>query len=83
METHQQVNWIFTPGDQPDTSSATSEGRPREELPRNRHGPSTPEALAIVLRNSQRLLSGPAVSSLSVNTFFRQLINWFQSFSVD
>ncbi|KAJ4878320.1 Ubiquitin-like superfamily protein [Raphanus sativus] len=52
-------------GDQPDTSSATSEGRPREELPRNRHGPSTPEALAIVLRNSQRLLSGPAVSSLS------------------
>ncbi|KAL0793633.1 hypothetical protein Bca101_065010 [Brassica carinata] len=52
-------------GNQPDTSSATSEGRPREELPRNRQGPSTPEALAIVLRNSQRLLSGPAVSSLS------------------
>ncbi|KAL0693559.1 hypothetical protein Bca4012_060739 [Brassica carinata] len=50
---------------QPDTSSATSEGRTREELPRNRQGPSTPEALAIVLRNSQRLLSGPAVSSLS------------------
>ncbi|KAJ0252495.1 hypothetical protein HA466_0116870 [Hirschfeldia incana] len=53
------------PGSQPDASSAPSEGRPREELPRNRHGPSTPEALAIVLRNSQRLLSGPAVSSLS------------------
>lgn len=52
-------------GNQPDTSSATSEGRTREELPRNRQGPSTPEALAIVLRNSQRLLSGPAVSSLS------------------
>ncbi|CAN7091232.1 unnamed protein product [Brassica rapa subsp. narinosa] len=52
-------------GYQPDTSSATSEGRPREELPRNRQGPSTPEALAIVLRNSQRLLSGLAVSSLS------------------
>ncbi|CAH8360787.1 unnamed protein product [Eruca vesicaria subsp. sativa] len=55
----------FPPGTQPDTSPATSEGRPREELPRNRHGPSTPEALAIVLRNSQRLLSGPAISSLS------------------
>ncbi|KAF2538189.1 hypothetical protein F2Q68_00019960 [Brassica cretica] len=52
-------------GYQPDTSSATSEGRPREELPRNRQGPSTPEALAIVLRSSQRLLSGLAVSSLS------------------
>ncbi|KAF8085742.1 hypothetical protein N665_0649s0018 [Sinapis alba] len=52
-------------GYQPDTSSATSEGRPREELPRNRQGPSTPEALAIVLRNSQHLLSGLAVSSLS------------------
>ncbi|CAF2041060.1 BnaA09g15900D [Brassica napus] len=52
-------------GYQPDTSSATSEGRPREELPRHRQGPSTPEALAIVLRNSQRLLSGLAVSSLS------------------
>ncbi|EOA12877.1 hypothetical protein CARUB_v10025849mg, partial [Capsella rubella] len=48
-----------------DTSSATSRGQPREELPRNRRGASTPEALAIVLRNAQHLLSGLGVSSLS------------------
>ncbi|XP_024006952.1 large proline-rich protein bag6 isoform X2 [Eutrema salsugineum] len=52
-------------GHQPESSSATSGGQPREELPRNRRGPSTPEALSIVLRNAQRLLSGPAVSNLS------------------
>uniref|UniRef100_A0A1J3CXJ1 Large proline-rich protein BAG6 n=1 Tax=Noccaea caerulescens TaxID=107243 RepID=A0A1J3CXJ1_NOCCA len=51
-------------GSQPDTPSATS-GRPREELPRNRRGASTPEGLSVVLRNAQRLLGGPAVSSLS------------------
>ena len=52
-------------GYQLDTSSATSGGGPREELPRNRRGPSTPEALSVVLRNAQRLLSGLAVSALS------------------
>ncbi|CAH2079088.1 unnamed protein product [Thlaspi arvense] len=52
-------------GNQSDTSPATSGGLPREELPRNRRGPSTPEALSVVMRNAQRLLSGPAVSSLS------------------
>ncbi|KAG7536885.1 Ubiquitin domain [Arabidopsis suecica] len=52
-------------GYQPDTSSARSGGRPREELPRNRRGPATPEALSVVLRNAQHLLSGLGVSSLS------------------
>ncbi|CAA7025654.1 unnamed protein product [Microthlaspi erraticum] len=51
-------------GSQPDTPSATA-GRPREELPRSRRGASTPEGLSVVLRNAQRLLGGPAVSSLS------------------
>jgi hypothetical protein len=53
------------PGYQPDTSSAGSGGRPREELPRNRRGAATPEALSVVLRNAQHLLSGLGVSSLS------------------
>ncbi|KAG7604610.1 putative Ubiquitin domain-containing protein [Arabidopsis thaliana] len=52
-------------GYQPDTSSAGSGGRPREELPRNRRGAATPEALSVVLRNAQHLLSGLGVSSLS------------------
>ncbi|CAL9242444.1 unnamed protein product [Arabidopsis halleri] len=52
-------------GYQPDTSSARSGGRPREELPRNRRGAATPEALSVVLRNAQDLLSGLGVSSLS------------------
>ncbi|KAL1225063.1 Ubiquitin-like domain-containing protein CIP73 [Cardamine amara subsp. amara] len=52
-------------GNQPDNSSATSGDRPRQELPRNRRGASTPEGLTVVLRNAQHLLSGPAVSSLS------------------
>ncbi|XP_010482008.1 PREDICTED: large proline-rich protein BAG6 isoform X1 [Camelina sativa] len=52
-------------GYQPDTSSATSGGRPTEELPRSRRGAPTPEALSVVLRNAQHLLSGLGVSSLS------------------
>lgn len=52
-------------GYQPHSSAANSREQPRAELPRHRRGPSTPEALSVVLRNAQHLLSGQAITALS------------------
>ncbi|KAL5718271.1 hypothetical protein ACHQM5_011192 [Ranunculus cassubicifolius] len=59
-----------TVGDPPreDLSSplSTNEGDPlRESLPTNAHGLPTPEALSIILRRAQHLISGHAVAALS------------------
>ncbi|KAL8226915.1 hypothetical protein R6Q57_016747 [Mikania cordata] len=42
-----------------------TENFPSVELPSNAHGLPSPAALAVVMRHTQRLLSGPAVDSLS------------------
>lgn len=44
------------------------------EFPSNVQGLRTPEALSIVLRHVQRLLSGQAVAALSVITIFKILV---------
>ncbi|XP_071700230.1 uncharacterized protein [Rutidosis leptorrhynchoides] len=49
-------------GYQPSNSTPNS---PTVELPSNSHGLLSPAALAVVLRQAQRLLSGPALDSLS------------------
>lgn len=38
------------------------------ELPSNARGLPTPEALSIVLRHAEQLLSGPTTAALSVST---------------
>ncbi|XP_024959738.1 uncharacterized protein LOC112500476 [Cynara cardunculus var. scolymus] len=50
---------------QPNHPSVSTEGIPAVELPSNGHGLLSPTALAVVLRRTQRLLSGPAIDSLS------------------
>ncbi|KVH90110.1 Ubiquitin [Cynara cardunculus var. scolymus] len=50
---------------QPNHPSLSTEGLPAVELPSNGHGLLSPTALAVVLRRTQRLLSGPAIDSLS------------------
>ncbi|KAK4854145.1 hypothetical protein QYF36_019615 [Acer negundo] len=52
-------------GYQQSTSSTTHEDVPRTELPTNGMGLPTPEALSIVLRHAQRLLSGHTIAALS------------------
>ncbi|KAF5455692.1 hypothetical protein F2P56_025242 [Juglans regia] len=52
-------------GYQPNSSSINAGDLPRVELPSIAHGLHTPEALSIVLRRAQRLLSGHAVAALS------------------
>ncbi|XP_031260810.1 ubiquitin-like domain-containing protein CIP73 isoform X1 [Pistacia vera] len=52
-------------GYQPNTSSTSDEGIPRVELPSNGRGLPTPEALSIILRHAQRLLSGHTTAALS------------------
>lgn len=48
--------------------SATNPDLSRVNLPSNAQGLPTPEALGIVLRNAERLLSSHAASALSVIT---------------
>lgn len=50
---------------QPSSSPSSTPDQPATELPSNARGLPTPEALSIVLRHAQRLLSGPAVAALS------------------
>ncbi|XP_044511387.1 ubiquitin-like domain-containing protein CIP73 isoform X2 [Mangifera indica] len=52
-------------GYQPNISSTSNEGIPRVELPSTGRGMPTPEALSIVLRHAQRLLSGQTTAALS------------------
>ncbi|KAL2895604.1 Ubiquitin-like domain-containing protein CIP73 [Bienertia sinuspersici] len=52
-------------GNQPSLSPSSTADQPAPELPSNTRGLPTPEALTIVLRHAQRLLSGPAVAALS------------------
>ncbi|KAL2503880.1 Ubiquitin-like superfamily protein [Abeliophyllum distichum] len=52
-------------GYQPNQSPNVSSDLPTAELPSNSRGLPTPEALSIVLRHAQRLLSGPTISALS------------------
>ncbi|KAK3231946.1 hypothetical protein Dsin_003827 [Dipteronia sinensis] len=52
-------------GYQQSTSSTTHEDVLRTELPTNERGLPTPEALSIVLRHAQRLLSGHTIAALS------------------
>ncbi|KAG5542817.1 hypothetical protein RHGRI_015799 [Rhododendron griersonianum] len=49
----------------PNQSPSNSGDRPTTELPTTARGLSTPEALAVVLRHAQRLLSGHTVAALS------------------
>lgn len=55
-------------GYRPRSSSDSSSQQPRMDLPSNAQGLHTPEALSIVLRQAERLLSGHAVAALSVIT---------------
>lgn len=55
-------------GHLPNQSPSNSGDRPTTELPTTARGLSTPEALAVVLRHAQRLLSGHTVAALSVRT---------------
>lgn len=52
-------------GYQPSPSPSGMADQPATELPSNARGVPTPEALGIVLRHAERLLSGPAVIALS------------------
>ncbi|KAM3710958.1 hypothetical protein ACJW31_01G071400 [Castanea mollissima] len=52
-------------GYQPNSSSTNPRDLPRVELPSSAQGLPTPEALSIVLRQAERLLSGHAVAALS------------------
>ncbi|KAI8561199.1 hypothetical protein RHMOL_Rhmol04G0319500 [Rhododendron molle] len=52
-------------GHLPNQSPSNSGDRPTTELPTTARGLSTPEAMAVVLRHAQRLLSGQTVAALS------------------
>ncbi|KAI9395509.1 hypothetical protein POPTR_005G247900v4 [Populus trichocarpa] len=52
-------------GNLPNTSAASIGDPPRVELPSNARGLPTPEALSIVLRHAEQLLSGPTTAALS------------------
>ncbi|KAL8200899.1 hypothetical protein R6Q57_012238 [Mikania cordata] len=52
-------------GYQPNQPSNTAESSPPIELPSSARGVPLPAALAVVIRHAQRLLSGPAINSLS------------------
>ncbi|KAJ6736481.1 LARGE PROLINE-RICH PROTEIN BAG6 [Salix viminalis] len=52
-------------GNQPNTSTASIGDPPSVELPSNARGLPTPEALSIVLRHAEQLLSGPTTTALS------------------
>lgn len=52
-------------GYQPNSSLTNSRDLPRVELPSSAQGLPSPEALSIVLRQAERLLSGHAVAALS------------------
>lgn len=65
---------ILNVGYQLNSSSTNAGDPPRVEFPSNVQGLRTPEALSIVLRHVQRLLSGQAVAALSVITIFEILV---------
>ncbi|KAI7725619.1 hypothetical protein M8C21_014801 [Ambrosia artemisiifolia] len=52
-------------GYQPNQPSNVAERLPAVELPSSARGVPLPAALAVVMRHAQRLLSGPAINSLS------------------
>ncbi|KAI3727602.1 hypothetical protein L6452_16220 [Arctium lappa] len=52
-------------GYQPNQPTNSAERSPTVELPSSARGVPTPAALAVVMRHAQRLLSGPAIDSLS------------------
>ncbi|KAJ4830384.1 hypothetical protein Tsubulata_041242 [Turnera subulata] len=52
-------------GLQPNASSNNLGDLPRVELPSNARGLRTPEALSIVMRQAEQLLSGPTITALS------------------
>ncbi|KAJ6680952.1 LARGE PROLINE-RICH PROTEIN BAG6 [Salix koriyanagi] len=52
-------------GNQQNTSTASIGDPPSVELPSNARGLPTPEALSIVLRHAEQLLSGPTTTALS------------------
>ncbi|KAM7258345.1 hypothetical protein ACFE04_014086 [Oxalis oulophora] len=56
---------ILQNGNPPNSPSVSSEDTPRVELPSNERGVPTPEALSIVLRRAQQLLSSHVTSALS------------------
>lgn len=64
-------------GYQQNTSLTSHEDVPRTELPTNERGLPTPEALSIVLRHAQGLLSGHTIAALSVNTILEHLFLLF------
>lgn len=53
-------------GYQPNSSPNSTRDRPRVDLPANAQGLHTPEALSIVLRQAEQLLSSHTVAALSV-----------------
>ncbi|KAF8410339.1 hypothetical protein HHK36_002866 [Tetracentron sinense] len=54
-------------GSQPNPSPVSVGDPPRLDLPSNARGQPTPEALSIILRQAQQLLSGHTVAALSVH----------------
>ncbi|KAI8002153.1 Ubiquitin-like domain-containing protein CIP73 [Camellia lanceoleosa] len=60
-----RVELALQNGHQPNQPLTNIGDLPTVELPSNARGLSTPETLSIVLRNAQRLLSGPTVAALS------------------
>lgn len=61
-------SFALSKGNQPNTSTASIGDPPSVELPSNARGLPTPEALSIVLRHAEQLLSGPTTTALSVST---------------
>ncbi|EXB88236.1 Large proline-rich protein BAG6 [Morus notabilis] len=55
-------------GYQPNSSPNSTRDRPRVDLPSNAQGLHTPEALSIVLRQAEQLLSSHAVAALSAES---------------
>lgn len=60
------LTFLIYVGYQPNLSATNTVDVPRVNLPSNAQGMPTPEALGIVLRHAERLLSSHAVSALSV-----------------
>jgi hypothetical protein len=63
-----KITYLLYLGNLPNTSAASIGYPPRVELPSNARGLPTPEALSIVLRHAEQLLSGPTTAALSVST---------------
>ncbi|KAI8004074.1 hypothetical protein LOK49_LG08G00121 [Camellia lanceoleosa] len=64
-----RVELALQNGHQPNQPLTNIGDLPTVELPSNARGLSTPETLSIVLRNAQRLLSGPTVAALSAESY--------------